>query len=324
MANAVARSPPRQKSRNKDVAGAIGILDCGQRSATSPGNPVQPSLPIRIIRRLPFGRKLALRLYNRLLMHLAPRHRVRTYFGAEIDCDVRDMIQATIIHFRAWEPTTSAILSRLVEPGDLVVDVGANIGYYSLLFAKLVGPDGHVIAIEALPKLAQVLALNLERNGASNVRVVNVAAAGEPGEVVLYEAPRTNIGMTTTRADRGFPAATTVQALPLDRILTADEAKRTRLIKIDIEGAEPPVVERLLDTLDLYSAELAVAVETNPLENPQWSELFDRFRAAGFRAYDLGNDYDWVKLMSGVDARPRPIDALPRTQADLLFTRAEL
>jgi FkbM family methyltransferase len=115
------------------------------------------------------------------------------------------------------------------------------------------------------------------------VRVVNVAVAGEPGEVVRYEAPRTNIGMTTTRADRGFPAAATVEALPLDHILTADEANRTRLIKIDIEGTEPPVVERLLDTLDLYSPELAVAVEANPLENPQWSGLFDPLPDRGFQ-----------------------------------------
>ncbi len=249
---------------------------------------------------------------------------MRTYFGAEIDCDVRDMIQATIIHFRAWEPNTSAILSRLLEPGDLVVDVGANIGYYSLLFSKLVGPAGHVIAIEALPKLAQVLAHNLEQNDVRNVRVVNAAVAGEPGEVVLYEAPGTNIGMTTMRADRSFPATATVHALPLDRILTADEAKRTRLIKIDIEGAEPPVVERLLDTLDLYSPDLAVAVEANPIENPEWVQLFVRFRAAGFRAYDLGNDYDWVKLMDGVDAEPKLVAALPAAQTDLLFTRAEL
>lgn len=285
---------------------------------------MQPSRPIRIIRRLPVGKRLALKLYNRLLMHFAPRHRVRTYFGAEIDCDARDMIQATIIHFRAWEPNTSLILSRLVRPGDVVADVGANIGYYTLLFSKLTGPTGNVVAIEALPKLAQILSRNLEQNGAANVRVVNAAVAGEPGEAVLYEAPRTNIGMTTTRADRGFPAAATVEALPLDHILTADEVKRTRLIKIDIEGAEPPVVERLLDTLALYSPELLVAVEANPLENPQWNGLFDRFRAAGFKAYDLGNDYDWMKLMDGVEAEPKRIDALPAGQADLLFTRAEL
>ena len=67
-----------------------------------------------------------------------------------------------------------------------------------------------------------------------------------------------------------------------------------------------------------------IAVEVNPDENPHWAQLFDRFSAAGFRAYDLGNDYDWLKLIDGVEARPRPVDALPPTQTDLLFTRAEL
>jgi len=67
-----------------------------------------------------------------------------------------------------------------------------------------------------------------------------------------------------------------------------------------------------------------IAVEANPDENPHWAQLFDRFSAAGLRAYDLGNDYDWLKLMDGVEARPKPVDALPPTQTDLLFTRAEL
>ena len=287
---------------------------------------MQPSRSIRIIRRLPFGRRLALRFYNRLLMKFAPKRCVRTYFGAEIDCDVRDMIQATIIHFRVWEPNASQILSRLVRPGDVVVDVGANIGYYSLLFSKLVGPAGEVIAIEALPKLAQILSHNVNRNGAANVRVVNAAVTGESGEVVVYEAPPTNIGMTTVRADRNFPAAATVTGFPLDRILSCEQTKRTRLIKIDIEGGEPPVVDRLIDTLHLYSADLAVAVEANPLENPQWTALFERFLRVGFRAYDLRNDYDWIKLMQGSEATPKPerITTLPSKQADLLFTRADL
>src|SRR3954451_11408449 len=96
---------------------------------------MNPSLPIRAIRRLPFGGRLALRLYNRALMHLAPKRRVRTYFGATIDCDVHDMIQATLIHFRAWEPNVSRAAASLLRPGDTAVDVGTNIGYYSLLFS---------------------------------------------------------------------------------------------------------------------------------------------------------------------------------------------
>ena len=263
-------------------------------------------------------------MYNRFLMHLAPRRLARTYFGADIKCDVRDMIQATIMHFGAWEPHTSRVFERLIDPGSVVVDVGANIGYFTLLFSKLVGKKGRVIAIEPSPRITAMLEANVKRNGMENVRVVRAAVTGVAEPVTLYEAPRTNIGMTTTRADRGFAPTTTVDGLPLNQILTPDEARRTRLIKIDIEGAEVPVVEQLLDTLDFYSPDVAVAVEASPAENPEWATLFDRFLAAGFRAYDLGNNYDWLTLMDGTEVQPKRVRSLPSGQADLLFTRAEL
>jgi FkbM family methyltransferase len=273
-----------------------------------------PSLPIRAIRRLPFGGRLALRIYNRALMHVARKRRVRTYFGATLDCDARDMIQATLIHFRAWEPNVSRAAADLLVPGDTAVDVGANIGYYSLLFSSLVGPDGQIVAIEALPGLAATVRKHARCNGADNIRVVNMAASDQPGELPIFQAPQTNIGMTTTRADRGFPASGKVAALPLDAILTDREKADCALIKMDIEGGEVPVVRRLLDTLDQYPKHPALAVEVSP--DPEWSALFGQLLAAGYEAFDLHNDYDWFTLS---ETPPTPLSGLPARQADVLF-----
>jgi FkbM family methyltransferase len=292
--------------------------------AGPPGSVLQPNGPVRAIAHLPVGRKLALRVYNRLLMHLSPRHQVRTWFGSVIDCDARDMIQATIIHFRSWEPNTSRIFSRIVRDGDTVVDVGANIGYYSLLFSTLVGPGGKVVAIEASPKIAATLAQNIATNDARNVRIANVAVAAERGTATIYEAPSTNIGMTTTRPDRGFPVGGTVEALPLTDILTAEEATRTRLIKIDIEGAEAPVVAAILDNLDAFAPDVAIAVEGDAGTNPEWLGLFARFREHGYHAYDLGNDYDWIELMAGHLRELQELEMMPDGQVDILFTRTEM
>lgn len=276
---------------------------------------------VRLISCIPFGQRLALRLWNRLLMHLAPRQIARTYFGATFECDVRDMIQATIIHFGAWEPRLSTKLGSLIHPGDVVVDVGANIGYYSLLFADRVGPAGRVVAVEALPKLAAIVEENAARNGYDNVRVVNVAASDRPGEATLFEAPATNIGMTTTRADRGFPAVTTVKALPLTGILTKDELQRTTLIKIDIEGGEAPVIRHLLDNIGMFPAQPSIAVEASVTDNPEWTELFSQFIALGYRAFDLHNDYDWMSMLNFDPRPPAPVERLPQQQTDLLFIR---
>jgi FkbM family methyltransferase len=282
---------------------------------------MRPSLPVRLIAAMPIGRRFFLRLWNRTLMHLAPRRRARTYFGAVLDCDVHDMIQATIIHFGAWEPRISRQLGTLVNDGDVVVDVGANIGYYSLLFAKLAGPTGQVVAVEALPKLAEAVRRHAQRNGADNIRVVNAAAVDSTRDVPIYEAPATNIGMTTTREDRGFAQAAIVQGLPLTDMLDGDELARVSLIKIDIEGGEAPVIRHFLDNIGRFPRFPAVAVEASVGEVTEWTELFDRFLAHGYRAYDLHNDYDWLSLMNREERPPTPLTVLPKTQTDILFTR---
>lgn len=284
-------------------------------------NGMKPSAAVRIISKLPVGSKFALRLWNRLLMHLAPYQIARTYFGAVFECDVRDMIQATIIHFGVWEPRVSNKLASLIKPGDVLVDVGANIGYYSLLFAHRTGPMGSVVAIEALPKLAAAVKSHAAQNGMGNIRVVNVAASDRSGELTLHQAPPTNIGMTTTRSERGFPVTGTVRALPLTEILSEDEIKRVSLIKIDIEGGEVPVVRHFLENLHRFSSAPAVAVEASVADNPEWGELFGRFLAKGYRAFDLHNDYDWISMLDfeAQNATPTAIDRLPGKQADLLF-----
>jgi FkbM family methyltransferase len=286
---------------------------------------VRPSLPVRLIRRLPFGRLLALKIFNRFLFHFHPKRSVTTYYGAQFDCDARDLIQLTMLHFGVWEPNTSRVFSQLIKPGDVVADLGANIGYFTLLFSRLVGPAGRVIAIEGLPRTVETLQRNVARNAADNVRIVNVAVGAEPSTVTMYEGPSFNRGTSTVRPDRGYKAAATVDALPLDRILSDGEAKRTRLIKIDIEGAEIPVVTQILDNLDRYSPVVMIAVEANAAENREWVSLFQRFHDLGFLAYDLGNRYAWPNLMDGGYSEPALLAELPDVeQVDILFTRSAL
>src|SRR5438270_9273167 len=140
------------------------------------------SRPVRAIKLLPAGRSQALRAWNRV-ERLRGERRVPTYFGANIACNPVDIIQATITHFGVWEPNISRLFERVIEPGDVVADLGANIGYYSLLFSKLVGSSGQVVSIEALPRLAETVRDNARRNGMTNIRVENCAASDHRGRL---------------------------------------------------------------------------------------------------------------------------------------------
>jgi FkbM family methyltransferase len=131
-------------------------------------------------------------------------------------------------------------LSRL-RPGGVFVDVGANIGPYTVPAATKVGPNGCVVAVEASPRIFPYLAYNVCRNRLSNVRLVQCAAqATDGGSVPFYEAPPDHFGMGALAAQfDAQPVA--VQARTLDAVLSEAHIDRVDLLKVDVEGFEQDV-----------------------------------------------------------------------------------
>ncbi len=277
------------------------------------------------LRRLPLrAARLGFRAYNKALRALGPEHLATTYSGARLYCNPQDLIQRMILYFGVWEPDVSRVIERNLSPGDVFVDIGANIGYDTLLASSRVGPTGKVVSIEASPRTFALLQRNLAANPlSSNVRAVNVAVFDRAGTLDLYEINEGNIGAATTLASRGGTRMATVTALPLEEILTPDELARLRLIKMDVEGAEPPILRHLLEQLPNYPAAMDIVVEASPDDDLNaWRDVFDRMRAAGFTAWAIENDYelDWY-LRWRRPAQLQRVDTMPTRQQDLLFTR---
>ena len=273
------------------------------------------------IERAPALNATLLRAYNVSLRLLGGRYRARTYFGSTMLCDPHDGIQNTVLHFGTWEPNVSAVIEKLLSPGDLCVDIGANVGYDTLLASHLVGPYGSVVAIEASPNIFSLLSRNIDENDARNIRLVQKAVSDRPGRLNLYAGPPGNRGRTTTLASAQLKFEASVEALPLDQILTIEERSRLRLIKMDIEGGEMPVMRRLLDTLELYPDYLSLIVEVSPSD--EWHDVFQRMLSAGFSAYFIENSYSrqWYIKQRHELTPLRPLDSLPNYQSDILFTR---
>jgi FkbM family methyltransferase len=280
---------------------------------------------VGLIRRVPFINKhLLLASYNFLLRKITKKqYYAITYFGARINCTFRDYIQARILHFGFWEPNISSLIESILKRGDVFVDIGANIGYHSLLASKLVGAEGSVIAIEASPSTFEILSTHIRVNNATNVRIINKAASDAPGSLILYRAFPGNIGTATTIKSRGYDEEGIVESIPVDHILSCEERSRLRLIKMDIEGGELPVLRRFLQTIDLYPAEIDLIVEVSTWEDPHgWSDIFAQFRDAGFRAYLMENLYGYDAYSNW--QKPAPLQLLedvPSGNSDILFTR---
>jgi FkbM family methyltransferase len=280
---------------------------------------------VGLLKRIPFiNRHYVLASYNLLLRKLPKKkHYATTYFGSKMHCTFRDYGQARILHFGFYEPNISALIESILTNGDVFLDIGANIGYHSLLASKLVGADGAVIAIEASPSNFAILLLHIRENHAGNVRIINKAASDAPGSVIIYRGLPGNIGTATTIKSRGYDEEGIVESTPIDHILTWEELSRLRLIKMDIEGGELPVLRRFLQTMDLYPLDINLIVEVSTWEDSRgWSDVFARLRDAGFHAYLIENLYGYDAYSNWKGPAPlRLLEEVPSGINDILFRR---
>ena len=283
-----------------------------------------PTLPplrrscIHLLRFLPLP---AWRIYNRSMRTLGRHRTAVTWFSARMDVDICDFIGMFIYHFGVWEPHVSAAIAERLGPGDVFCDVGANIGYHSLLASRAVGEAGRVIAVEASPSIAGQLEHNLLLNAASNVRVVRAAASDRRGTVTLFRGERGNSGKTTTVGSPQLEKEAEVRSAPLHELLTEEERSRLRLIKIDVEGAEGAIIDDFLNNRSLYANDVDLIVEISGGQDKA-GEVVERFRSVGYQPFILRNDYDVASYLrfARIEA-PRPLTSPLGAQQDVLFTR---
>ena len=250
----------------------------------------------------------------------------RAVFGPRLSGDTRDMIQQHIYFFGLWEPELTAWIASRLSTGDVFVDVGANIGYYSLLASTLVGKGGAVVAIEASPAIFRQLQENIARNDASNVRSINIAVSDRKGTVQLFRGPDHNAGETSMFAAAGFTPHSAVESARLEEILDRKELVSARLIKIDIEGAERFVVPSIGALLSSCRDDLELIVEFHPQylteAGGRADDLLGLMNASGFHAYRLENSY-WPFNGKGPSGHRRPmrLRAPMRGETVIVFSR---
>jgi FkbM family methyltransferase len=161
-----------------------------------------------------------------------------------------DSLEKRIYIDRGYEPATLHLFDQLLRPGDAMIDVGANIGVMSLHAATCVGGAGLVLSIEPHPQHYQRLVRNISLNAVSNIKAVNVALGEEPERRPIFDLSDEN-GGSASLVDAG-DARVEVGAVEVERLddLASEIGGRPlRLIKIDVEGFELPVLRGAPRTL---------------------------------------------------------------------------
>jgi FkbM family methyltransferase len=154
-----------------------------------------------------------------------------------------DVIGGNIFIFGVWEIVGTRLLESLLQPGMVFVDVGANIGYYSLVASRLVGSSGHVIAFEPVAAIRQRFERNIRLNQFTNVSVRSDVVARVSGEVAFYAVDQVaNMGLSSMLPGPGTSTvAVSHPSVTLDDALTNGLDGRQTVLKIDVEGAEAEV-----------------------------------------------------------------------------------
>lgn len=136
---------------------------------------------------------------------------------------------------------------QLLEPGATVIDVGANIGCFSITAAKMVGPKGRVLAVEPEESTYQQLLKNIKLNHLDNVIALRMAVGAKEGEIVLHSDPN-RLFSSVFSSVNGRPITGTDQKVPLvtlDLLMDRYKIDRCDYLKLDCEGAEHDIVASL-------------------------------------------------------------------------------
>jgi FkbM family methyltransferase len=170
---------------------------------------------------------------------------------------VDPMDEAVASHLIArgyWETWIHQVVCALVRPGDHIVEVGANFGYYTVAMARRAGPEGSILAFEANPRLANLVRRSVHFNGYDrSVKVVAMAASDKAG-TLSFATSRSNAGGGTISTTDGALGADCV-LIPVEAVtLDSVAPEGVRLIRMDAEGSEPLILRgavRLLQRPDI-------------------------------------------------------------------------
>ncbi len=180
-----------------------------------------------------------------------------------------------------YEPSHQKFLSEKIKPSAVFYDVGAHVGFFSLMASRLTGSNGVVIAFEPLTRNAQYLKKHIELNQIKNIRLIEKAVSDQLGEFGFQPHESSSMG----RLDQtGYEK---VQVTTIDELVFKEKLPPPHLIKIDVEGFQENVLLGALQTLKMYSPAIILEAQYDQTNPQNFSHILGNL---GYQIFPLNTD----------------------------------
>jgi len=209
---------------------------------------------------------------------LNPRKIIRTIHGFDIVCDTFDYVGRHVIADKDWESLIGRTISVCARKDGLCLDIGANMGFHTLVMSKSVGPGGRVISFE--PDLRNLSALinNIRLNKISHILPVSLALSDHVQIVNMAAPSGINYGLSNLRESAEGNKGHLAMVVRGDMLPLLKHGETVSLVKIDVEGLEVQVLSGLSGILDRIQHLICEV-------SPEWADvtsIFTIMKNAGF------------------------------------------
>jgi len=217
-------------------------------------------------------------------------------------------ISRTLLLFGSREEDHRIILKRVLRPGMRILDIGANIGYYVLMERSMIGPDGHIIAVEAAPANTDLLNMSLAENNAENVTVRQWAVSSDSGIKKFHLSELSNLNSFAGAGDA--PQRLTGEVIDVETKTVpqiAAEFGVPDLIRMDVEGHEVEIFNGMLGAIESGELSPMIIFETHIrryARDHDFVRPLERMFAAGYEVrYLASSSESGTKIINNLGYR---------------------
>jgi FkbM family methyltransferase len=252
---------------------------------------------VKLFFRLRFFRR---RYYGIVFRIFQPRQlfngvtRIAKYDGdLKMKLDLDEWVQQHIYFLDYFDPAGISLIKNRLRQGDVFIDIGANIGSYSLVAAKQVGDNGRVIAFEPVGTVFNRLRENIALSNLANTDTEQKAVFNKNQTLEIHLASHKNLGMSSIyHHDTESGTSEQVSTVRLDDYLAGHPVAKIDMIKIDIEGAEMFALQGMKGSLRKFKPEIFIELKEEALQHSGYSvnDIIEFLIRIGYKQYAVSEN----------------------------------